>query len=173
MANKTISQLTAKTTLATTDVFPVEDTEDTKKVTLPNLAKAVVETYNGSTLAGTAQSVKAAIDGLNSDAAGLKTVYKGSLAASGTGASVSITGAGTHCIYLVAVGTWNQSRLLVVYPGNGGDVRVKPLSWYANSDTAPSDIVTITAGSGTSGITIANASSNACPLTVFAIVKSN
>ena len=136
-------------------------------------AKNIVETYNGSTLAGTAQSVKAAIDGLNTALEGLKTVYKGSLAASGTGASVSITGAGTHCIYIVAVGNWNASRILVVYPGNGGDVRVKPLSWYANSDTAPSDIVTITAGSGTSGITIANASSNACPLTVFAIVKSN
>ena len=242
--------------------FVVDNGTKVEKVTSATLAQQTLETYSGSTLAGTAQSVKAAIDGLNtnwgqlsgtanitvssldnvpcpgmgyisfSDASispegsttafyayecfgrsnttrrtlictnvnqntvfintcgsdgwtgwktivpevypgGFNTVYKGSLAASGTGASVTITGAGTHCIYIVAVGNWNASRILVVYPGNGGDVRVKPLSWYANSDTAPTDIVTITAGSGTSGITIANASSNACPLTVFAIVKSN
>lgn len=36
------------------------------KATAANLAKYVVETYNGSTVAGSAQSVKSALDSLNS-----------------------------------------------------------------------------------------------------------
>lgn len=37
-----------------------------RRVTVANLAKAIVESYTGSTLAGSSQSVKAAIDSLNS-----------------------------------------------------------------------------------------------------------
>lgn len=36
------------------------------KATAANLAKYIIETYNGSTVAGSAQSVKAALDSLNS-----------------------------------------------------------------------------------------------------------
>ena len=37
-----------------------------RRVTVANLAKAIVESYTGSSLAGSSQSVKAAIDSLNS-----------------------------------------------------------------------------------------------------------
>lgn len=37
------------------------------KATAANLAKYVIETYNGSTVAGSAQSVKSALDSLNSN----------------------------------------------------------------------------------------------------------
>lgn len=40
------------------------------KATAANLAKYVVETYNGSTVAGSAQSVKSALDSLNSKITG-------------------------------------------------------------------------------------------------------
>lgn len=40
------------------------------KATAANLAKYIIETYNGSTVAGSAQSVKAALDSLNSNTAG-------------------------------------------------------------------------------------------------------
>ena len=36
------------------------------KATAANLAKYIIETYNGSTVAGSAQSVKSALDSLNS-----------------------------------------------------------------------------------------------------------
>lgn len=46
--------------------FVVDNGTKVEKVTSATLAQQTLETYNGSTLAGTAQSVKAAIDALNS-----------------------------------------------------------------------------------------------------------
>ena len=53
-----------------------------RRVTVANLAKAIVESYTGSSLAGSNQSVKAAIDSLNS-----KTEYIYSTGISLTGQS--------------------------------------------------------------------------------------
>ena len=44
-----------------------------RKITLANLAKAIVENYEGSTLAGSARSAKAAIDAIGSDVTQLRT----------------------------------------------------------------------------------------------------
>lgn len=43
------------------------------KATAANLAKYIIETYNGSTVAGSAQSVKSALDSLNSNKAATNT----------------------------------------------------------------------------------------------------
>lgn len=43
------------------------------KATAANLAKYIIETYNGSTVAGSAQSVKSALDSLNSKIYSYKT----------------------------------------------------------------------------------------------------
>lgn len=44
-----------------------------RKITLANLAKAIVENYEGSTLAGSARSAKAAIDAIGGDVTQLRT----------------------------------------------------------------------------------------------------
>ena len=70
MANKTISQLTAKTTPADADVLPLEDTEDTKKINYSALADAILNklTSKTYTVAGSSQTLIAAINALNSKA---------------------------------------------------------------------------------------------------------
>lgn len=48
------------------------------KATAANLAKYIIETYNGSTVAGSAQSVKSALDSLNRKTPVVITVNSGS-----------------------------------------------------------------------------------------------
>ena len=50
-----------------TSVVAVDDGTTTKQATTNQVAKAVVENYTGSSLAGTAQSIKSAIDSLGTD----------------------------------------------------------------------------------------------------------
>lgn len=68
MANKTIGQLTAKTTPASADVFALEDTEDTKKINYDALADAILNkiTSKNYTVAGSSQTLINAINTLNS-----------------------------------------------------------------------------------------------------------
>ena len=59
--------LTAVTSVAAADFLRVVTSAGASvKATAANVAKYIVETYNGSTVAGSAQSVKAALDSLNS-----------------------------------------------------------------------------------------------------------
>ena len=69
MANKTIGQLTAKTTPASTDVFALEDTEDTKKINYDALADAILNkiTSKNYTVAGSSQTLINAINTLNNN----------------------------------------------------------------------------------------------------------
>lgn len=59
--------LTTVTTVAAADFARlVTSAGASVKATAANLAKYIIETYNGSTVAGSAQSVKSALDSLNS-----------------------------------------------------------------------------------------------------------
>ena len=59
--------LTAVTSVAAADFARVVTSAGASvKATFANIAKYIIETYNGSTVAGSAQSVKAALDSLNS-----------------------------------------------------------------------------------------------------------
>ena len=59
--------LTAVTSVAAADFARVVTSAGASvKATFANVAKYIIETYNGSTVAGSAQSVKAALDSLNS-----------------------------------------------------------------------------------------------------------
>lgn len=59
--------LTTVTTVAAADFARIVTSAGASvKATAANLAKYIVETYNGSTIAGSAQSVKSALDSLNS-----------------------------------------------------------------------------------------------------------
>ena len=61
------SLLNTINSIATSDfVRAVTSAGASSKVTVSNLAKAIVENYTGSTLAGSSQSVKSALDSLNS-----------------------------------------------------------------------------------------------------------
>lgn len=61
------SALTAITSIAQSDfIRAVTSAGASRRITLANLAKAIVESYTGSSLAGSSQSVKSAIDSLNS-----------------------------------------------------------------------------------------------------------
>ena len=62
------SALTAITTITQSDfVRAVTSAGASRRVTVSNLAKAIVETYTGSSLAGSSQSVKSAVDTLKSN----------------------------------------------------------------------------------------------------------
>lgn len=63
--------LTSITTVAAADFARIVTSAGASvKATAANLAKYIVETYNGSTVAGSAQSVKSALDSLNSNITG-------------------------------------------------------------------------------------------------------
>lgn len=61
------SALSAITSITQSDfVRAVTSAGASRRITVANLAKAIVESYTGSSLGGTNQSVKSAIDSLNS-----------------------------------------------------------------------------------------------------------
>lgn len=61
------STLTNKTTPTMTDLLRLVGSDDhSYKALVSDVAKAIIETYAGSTVAGSAQSVKSALDALNS-----------------------------------------------------------------------------------------------------------
>lgn len=61
------SALTAITSIAQSDfIRAVTSAGASRRVTVANLAKAIIESYTGSSLAGSNQSIKAALDLLNS-----------------------------------------------------------------------------------------------------------
>lgn len=69
--------LTAVTSVAAADFARVVTSAGASvKATFANVAKYIVETYNGSTVAGSAQSVKSALDSLNSKTFTLDPVNK-------------------------------------------------------------------------------------------------
>lgn len=62
-----IFNLTKKTgNLSSNDFFGVDNGSTVNKIDYNALAKTIIEQYTGSSLAGSAQSVKAALDALNS-----------------------------------------------------------------------------------------------------------
>lgn len=63
-----IFNLTKKTgNLSSNDFFGVDNGSTVNKIDYNALAKTIIEQYTGSSLAGSAQSVKAALDALNSN----------------------------------------------------------------------------------------------------------
>lgn len=70
--------LTAVTSVAAADFARVVTSAGASvKATFANVAKYIVETYNGSTVAGSAQSVKSALDSLNSNTTVSETTVTG------------------------------------------------------------------------------------------------
>ena len=95
------------------------------------------------------------------------TVYRGKITNSN---SVDISAVTSHTIYLVAIGNWSASRLLLVFPNNGSAPIVRQLGAYENTDfdSSPFSI----SENGNFGITITSSSETTHALTVIAITKS-
>lgn len=88
-----------------------------RKATLQAIAQHIIETYAGSSLAGSNQSVKAAIDGLNSN---LATTYFAKVSGNISTSNIdSFTTAGIYSGYIEVIGilglsTGNSYGLLLV-----------------------------------------------------------
>ena len=82
------SALSAITSIAQSDfVRAVTAAGASRRVTVANLAKAIIEQYTGSTLAGSARSVKAALDALNSKSKGFSNANSITITMSNTPSS--------------------------------------------------------------------------------------
>ncbi len=87
------SALSVISSIAQSDfVRAVTSDGNSRRVTVANLAKAIVESYTGSSLGGSQRSVKAAIDSLNSKTTG--TITKDSSISDGTLDSTSLVKVG-------------------------------------------------------------------------------
>ena len=135
--------LTAVTSVAAADFARVVTSAGASvKATFANVAKYIIETYNGSTVAGSAQSVKSALDSLNSKFYSSGTINTASFsitlpASYHTGFyAVNVNGSGNE------VGWWQLS---------GSSVILQPLSSPSRiSATVSGTTITFTKTSGSS-----------------------
>jgi len=130
-----------------------------------SVAKYGIETYNGSTIAGSAQTVKSALDTLNSKLLGMYTVYQGTVRKT---ESIDIEPVSAHTVYIVRIGNWNTAYLLAVFPNDGSNPIVRTIASYTETPFSNTGF-TIT-NNGTWGIKITNTSTSLNhALTVIAI----
>ena len=139
MANmKAIGQLTAKTTPASTDVFALEDTEDTKKINYDALADAILNkiTSKNYTVAGSSQTLINAINTLNSNLS--SKIYRDS---------------NSKTTYTIPVPNKIPSAFwhLVFF---GGTAASKPFVYHAFIGTQSTHAVTLTPIIGIEGTTL-------------------
>lgn len=77
MADVYEQNLASKSTLTTTDYIRVVGSDNVSyKQLVSDVAKKIIENYTGTTLAGSAQSVKSAVDSLNSKTEGVTQIYR-------------------------------------------------------------------------------------------------
>ena len=117
--------LTAVTSVAAADFLRVVTSAGASvKATAANLAKYIVETYNGSTVAGSAQSVKSALDALNSK---MPTLMGGSqVTVTDTANGFIDTGiSSAEYVILAAYTLLNANNVCLISNLNGGNYRVQ------------------------------------------------
>lgn len=126
--------LTAVTSVAAADFARVVTSAGASvKATFANVAKYIIETYNGSTVAGSAQSVKSALDSLNSNLGGIINngtdfntlvlpandkkikVYRGENLSQMTNKPSGVTGAWPFCLILLPIGGSYTKQILHIY----------------------------------------------------------
>ena len=139
------SALTAITAISNSDfVRAVTSAGASRRITVANLAKQIVEGYAGSSLAGSRQSVKSAIDSLNSkqayttlsNAHDLNNILtEGRYYISGTSPANAPAGEWTYC-YMIVLAR-NEGLVVQVYiAGSGQSVFIRkrsgsPATWSA------------------------------------------
>lgn len=87
MADQNITELPIKTNtgVASTDYMLGIDSAEGYQILVRDVAKYIVENYNGSTIAGSAQTIQSAVNALNSNLATASTKNSGNLGANITG----------------------------------------------------------------------------------------
>ena len=117
--------LTAVTSVAAADFARVVTSAGASvKATFANIAKYIIETYNGSTVAGSAQSVKSALDSLNSK---MPTLMGGSqVTITDTNYGFIDTGiSSANYVMLAAYTLLNANNVCLISNLNGGNYRVQ------------------------------------------------
>lgn len=109
------SALTAITSISNSDfVRAVTSAGASRRITVSDLAKQIIEGYAGSTVAGSAQSVKSALDSLNS---------KYSYAAGATTQEITLRASSAGFIVL----TWGTSANLYFFNATSTTAYIKAL----------------------------------------------
>lgn len=111
-----IANLSTKSgSMSSSDKFVTDNGTTVTKIDYNALAKAIIEQYTGSTLAGSAQSVKAALDSLNSKSlVNLQTIT----VPSSSSTTMTIAGHGV----LVFMGATNSTRGMYIASGYGSSI---------------------------------------------------
>ena len=137
MANTIISDLPALTPAAGTVLY-AENSSQSGKIDYATLAQAIIENYASSTLAGSAQSVKSALDSLNSNYAvntsTIKVAKKGnvvyinSLQGDLTGTTIPSGYRPPHVIWAPCIAVVNNAWVnCMLQIATGGDIYVTGL----------------------------------------------
>lgn len=143
--------LTAVTSVAAADFLRVVTSAGASvKATAANLAKYVIETYNGSSVAGSSQSVKSALDSLNSN------YTKAS--ADTTGKTFTIPN-NYRGIMAIHDSTPNRNGIYMVYAASTGGVNYKAISSATDVtiDISVTNKITVTPASGSRIVMFINA----------------
>lgn len=145
--------LTSITTVAAADFARIVTSAGASvKATAANLAKYIVETYNGSTVAGSAQSVKSALDSLNSNNGGTRIIQKELPANS----SVTFTFSKnpSHAAF-VTVGASGMRNVHIVRGASNSTAGISSLTTSANiTVTSATGNITFTSASSYAGVVV-------------------
>lgn len=112
-----------------------------RKLSVSNLAKHIVETYTGSTIAGSAQSVKSAIDTQKSAIDSLNSKY------TSYNASLTLSNSGNASLDSVIGHTADVVPVMGYVTGENTSVKIVSFArfsgnWYAHVETAAGAAVT-------------------------------
>lgn len=143
-----IFNLSKKTgNLSSNDFFGVDNGSTVNKIDYNALAKAIIEQYTGSSLAGSAQSVKAALDALNSKMSGI-AFSKATVSTVAKTFTLGVNYRGTLFVYDSSP---PRNGIYMVYSTGSGVVEMKAISAASDItiDTSVASEITFTAPSGT------------------------
>lgn len=124
---------------SSSDYLVLDDGTTVTKIDYNKLAKAIIENYAASTLAGSAQSVKAALDSLNSNNGGYRAAAKFSAGVS----SFTVSLDSWHTVALIIIGRNNTYSAVYLYVN--GYALIEVFATTSKPTTAiSSDYLTVT-----------------------------
>ena len=123
MADTYEKDLGQKSSLTTSDYIRVVGSDNVSyKQLVSDVAKKIIENYTGSSLAGSSQSIKSALDSLNSKIGSVSVVSSEYLAGNTQGTTKTYQLASTHCYLLVCPkvnGAGNDSYFVSAHTASG------------------------------------------------------
>lgn len=153
MADQKVNELSTATPALTDYIMGMGSSAEYKAL-VSAVAKKIVEDYAGSSLAGSNQSIKAALDGLNSNLNGARILVK-SMPDNGTVSFVGTSDSANYVVFVCGVG---GQRCAIIVRGGG-------YTTLQNNSTAN---LTISMSGRT--LTLTGAASTGATVNVYAIV---